>query len=135
MSPSSGILASRSTVLSLTSPPITVDSPSRRWTDVVATRVETIGVGTGSVAGTISLVYDHRKKGLQARLADIQHRYFLMVVTSLHVHLEQHNYLEVLLVQGPAKDLHTLADELITCRGVKHGRLNLTATTIPPLVH
>ena len=91
-------------------------------------------VGTASVAGTISLVYDHRKPGLQAKLAAIQHKYYLMVVTSMHVHLEHHNYMEVLLVQGPADQLQTLANELITVRGVKQGKLTLTATSMPPLL-
>ena len=91
-------------------------------------------VGTASVAGTISLVYDHRKPGLQAKLASIQHKYYLMVVTSMHVHLEHHNYMEVLLVQGPADQLQTLANELITVRGVKQGKLTLTATSMPPLL-
>lgn len=91
-------------------------------------------VGTGTVAGTISLVYDHRQAGLQAKLAAIQHKFFLMVVTSMHVHLEHHNYLEVLLVQGPANKLQALADELVTVRGVKQGKLTLTATALPPLL-
>ena len=91
-------------------------------------------VGTASVAGTISLVYDHRKSGLQAKLAAIQHKYYRMVVTSMHVHLENHHYLEVLLVQGPARDLRDLADTLAACKGVKHAKLNLTATAIPPLL-
>jgi CopG family nickel-responsive transcriptional regulator len=90
--------------------------------------------GNGSVAGTISLVYDYRKKDLQARLAAIQHKYYLLVVTSMHVHLEHHNYLEVLLVQGQADELRKLTDELVTCRGVKNGKLNLTAAAIPPLL-
>ena len=91
-------------------------------------------LGTASVAGTISLVYDHRKAGLQARLAAIQHKYYLLVVTSMHVHLEHHHYMEVLLVQGPADQLQTLADELVTVRGVKQGKLSLTATAMPPLL-
>ena len=91
-------------------------------------------LGTESVAGTISLVYDYTKKGLQARLAAIQHKYYLLVVSSMHVHLEHHNYLEVLLVQGKASELQKLTDELVTCRGVKNGKLNLTATSIPPLL-
>jgi CopG family transcriptional regulator, nickel-responsive regulator len=90
--------------------------------------------GTGTVAGTVSLVYDYRKKDLQARLAAIQHRYYLYIVASMHVHLEHHNYLEVLLVQGPADNLRNLTDELVTCKGVKNGRLNLTAAALPPLV-
>ncbi len=82
----------------------------------------------------ISLVYDYRKKDLQARLCAIQHRYYVLIVASMHVHLEHHNYLEVLLVQGPAAELRRLTDELVTCKGVKNGKLNLTAAAIPPLV-
>ncbi len=93
-----------------------------------------VQLGTKPVAGTISLVYDHTTKGLQAKLAAIQHNYYLMVVSSMHVHLEDHNYMEVLLVQGKADELQKLSNELATCRGVKTGKLNLTATTIPPLL-
>lgn len=91
-------------------------------------------LGTKSMAGTISLVYDYRKRNLQRRLADIQHQHYLLVVTSMHVHLEHHHYLEVLLVQGPARSLRALADALGGCKGVKHARLQLTATAMPPLL-
>jgi len=91
-------------------------------------------LGTHRMAGTITLVYDYRKRNLQRKLADIQHRNYLMVVTSMHVHLEHHHYLEVLLVQGPARVLRDLADTLAACKGVKHAKLNLTATAMPPLL-
>jgi CopG family nickel-responsive transcriptional regulator len=94
-------------------------------------KVET---GTGSTAGTISLVYDYRKRNLQTTLSAIQHKYYLLIVSSMHVHLEHHQYLEVLLVQGPPRRVHQLADELITCKGVRHGKLHLTAVGIPPLL-
>lgn len=91
-------------------------------------------VGTESMAGTLSLVYDYRKRNLQSTLSGIQHKYYLLIVASMHVHLEHHNYLEVLLVQGPAKQLHELADEIATCKGVKSANLQLTAAAIPPLL-
>jgi len=91
-------------------------------------------VGTKSMAGTISLVYDYRKRNLQRKLADIQHAHYLMVVTSTHVHLEHNHYLEVLLVQGPARELRRLADTLAACKGVKQAKLSLTATAMPPLL-
>lgn len=91
-------------------------------------------LGTKSLAGTITLVYDYRKRNLQRQLADIQHQNFLMVVTSMHVHLENHHYLEVLLVQGPARELRRLADTLASCKGVKHAKLQLTATAMPQLL-
>jgi CopG family transcriptional regulator, nickel-responsive regulator len=87
-----------------------------------------------SMAGTISLVYDYRKRNLQATLSEIQHKYYLMIVASMHVHLEQNHYLEVLLVQGPVKQLRSLVDEFATCKGVKSAKLQLTAFAMPPLL-
>jgi CopG family nickel-responsive transcriptional regulator len=91
-------------------------------------------LGNRSMAGTINLVYDYRKRNLQSRLMAIQHKYYLMVVTSQHVHLEHHHYLEVLLVQGPPAKLRELADELATCKGVKYCKLQLAAEALPPLL-
>lgn len=91
-------------------------------------------LGAKSMAGTISLVYDYRKRNLQRKLAEIQHANYLMVVTSTHVHLEHNHYLEVLLVQGPAGELRRLADTLAACKGVKQAKLSLTATAMPPLL-
>jgi CopG family transcriptional regulator, nickel-responsive regulator len=95
---------------------------------------QSLELGDVSMAGTISFVYDYQKPNLQRRLADIQHKNYLMVVASMHVHLENHQYLEVLLVQGPAKDLRRLTDTLASCKGVKHARLSLTANAMPPLL-
>lgn len=91
-------------------------------------------LGTRSMAGTITLLYDYRKRNLQRRLADIQHAHYLLVVASMNVHLENHQYLEVLLVQGPARELRKLADTLGACKGMKQARLQLTATAMPPLL-
>ncbi len=109
---------------------------SQAIAEMVRSQLSEISVeaGTGSTAGTISLVYDYRKRNLQTTLSAIQHKYYLLIVSSMHVHLERHNYLEVLLVQGPPREVRRLADELVTCKGVKHGKLQLTAVGIPPLL-
>ena len=91
-------------------------------------------LGTKSMAGTINLVYDYRKRNVQARLMAIQHRYYLMVVSSMHVHLEHYHYLEVLLVQGAPKELRNLAHEMAACKGVKYCKLQLAAEAMPPLL-
>jgi CopG family transcriptional regulator, nickel-responsive regulator len=112
--------------------------PSRSHAIAEMAREQLIGhaqeLGTKSMAGTISLVYDYRKRNLQRQLADIQHENYLMIVTSMHVHLEHHHYLEVLLVQGPARELRKLADTLAGTKGVKHAKLSLTATAMPQLL-
>jgi CopG family nickel-responsive transcriptional regulator len=90
-------------------------------------------LGKEIMAGTITLIYDHAKSGLQSRLMRIQHKYLKEIISSQHVHLENHHSLEVLLVQGPGIRLKLIANELIVCKGVKHGYLNVTSTILPPI--
>ena len=84
--------------------------------------------GTEDIAGTITLVYDHHKPHLQATLTGIQHDHHDVILSTVHVHLDHHNCLEVLLVRGRADVIRTIADELITAKGVKHGKLTVTTT-------
>lgn len=90
-------------------------------------------LGDEIMAGTITLVYDHSKPGLQKQLADLQHRYVDEVISSLHVNLVQAHIMEVILVQGPASRLQRIADELGTCRGVITAKLQLTTAILPPV--
>jgi CopG family nickel-responsive transcriptional regulator len=80
------------------------------------------------IAGTITLVYDHHKQHVQATLTDIQHDHHEVIVSTLHVHLDHDNCLEVLVVRGKAGLIKRIADELIAARGVKHGRLTVTSS-------
>jgi CopG family nickel-responsive transcriptional regulator len=84
--------------------------------------------GDGEVAGTVSLVYDHHKLDLPKRLTDLQHDHHDLVISTLHVHLDHHNCLEVLLLKGPAKEVRGLGEKLASTRGIKHGKLTLTTT-------
>ena len=84
--------------------------------------------GTGEIAGTITLVYDHHRQHVQSTLTDIQHDHHEVIVSSLHVHLDHHNCLEVLVVRGKAEVIKTIADELIAAKGVKHGKLTVTSS-------
>ncbi len=84
--------------------------------------------GKQEIAGTITLVYDHHARNLQAKLTDIQHGAEGLIVSVMHVHLTHHDCLETLVVRGPADKVRTLADRLAAVRGVKHGKLTITAT-------
>lgn len=85
-------------------------------------------LGTREIAGTITLVYDHHKRNLQAHLTDIQHDHEGVILSVLHVHLDHHQCMEVLAVRGPADQVRHIADHLITAKGVLHGKLTVTAT-------
>ena len=84
--------------------------------------------GSGEIAGTITLVYDHHKQHVQETLTDLQHDHHELIISALHVHLDHHNCLEVLVVRGPAAAVKRIADELIAAKGVKHGKLTVTTT-------
>ncbi len=85
-------------------------------------------LGAEEIAGTITLVYDHHKQHVQATLTDIQHDHHAAIITTTHVHLDHHNCLEVLVVRGQAAVVKKIADELISSKGVKHGKLSVTTT-------
>lgn len=80
------------------------------------------------IAGTITLVYDHHKHGLQETLTDLQHDHHDSIISTLHVHLDHHNCLEVLVVRGRPAEIQRIADRLISAKGVKHGKLTITTT-------
>ena len=79
------------------------------------------------VVGTVTLVYDHHVRMLNEKLTDIQHDSFHHVMSTLHVHLDHDNCLEVIVVKGKAAMVKKLADALISTKGVKHGRLTITS--------
>jgi CopG family transcriptional regulator, nickel-responsive regulator len=89
--------------------------------------------GDTLMAGTITIVYDESKGNLLQRLAELERRYLDEVISSLHVQLENDHRIEVLLVQGPVRELQDIANQLLALKGVKTGRLTLTTMLMPPL--
>jgi CopG family nickel-responsive transcriptional regulator len=77
--------------------------------------------------GTLTLVYDHHVRELSAKLTGVQHDHYREIISTLHVHLDHHNCLEVLVLRGRAGEVRRIAGQLISAKGVKHGRLTLTA--------
>jgi CopG family nickel-responsive transcriptional regulator len=78
--------------------------------------------------GTITLVYNHHVRDLSDKLTEQQHAHHDRIISALHVHLDAHNCLEVLVVRGQAREVKTIADELIGVKGVKHGKLVMTTS-------
>ncbi len=80
------------------------------------------------VVGTVTLVYDHHVRQLNDKLTDLQHDHHRVILSTLHVHLDHDNCLEVLVMRGKAKAVQKIADALISTKGVKHGRLTITTS-------
>jgi CopG family nickel-responsive transcriptional regulator len=82
--------------------------------------------GTDEAVGTVTLVYSHDVHELADKLTDLQHAHYRTIVSTLHVHLDPHHCLEVLVLRGKANELKAIADRLIGTRGVKHGTFSAT---------
>jgi CopG family nickel-responsive transcriptional regulator len=80
------------------------------------------------VAATLTLVYDHHKSDLAQKITNAQHDNHHLIITTLHVHLDHHNCLEVLVLKGPGADVQSLAERLIATKGVMFGKLSLATT-------
>ncbi len=84
--------------------------------------------GSARTVGVVCLVYDHETGDVGHKLTHIQHESQVQVVSSMHVHLDQHNCLETIVLKGKAVEIRRVADSLISLRGVKFGKL-VTGTT------
>ena len=80
------------------------------------------------IVGTITMVFDHHANDLAEKLDSLQHAHHERVVSSMHVHLDAHNCLEVIVVRGASGEIRSIAEALLGTKGVKHGKLVTTTT-------
>ncbi len=78
--------------------------------------------------GTVTLVYDHHTRELSDKLTEHQHSHHEAIISSMHIHLDAHHCLEVVVMKGKSRVIKKLADELISTKGIKHGKLVTTTT-------
>lgn len=78
--------------------------------------------------GTVTLVYDHHSADLADKLTEHQHDHHDAIISSLHVHLDAHHCLEVVILRGKVEKIGRIASELIVTKGVKHGKFVATTT-------
>ncbi|KKK91707.1 hypothetical protein LCGC14_2710250 [marine sediment metagenome] len=80
------------------------------------------------VVGVVTVVYDHEQRELSHKLTHIQHHFSQAMVSTLHVHLDEHNCLETVVLKGRSGEIKRVAEQLISAKGVKHGKLVATTT-------
>jgi CopG family nickel-responsive transcriptional regulator len=80
------------------------------------------------IVGTLTMVYDHHQPNLSAKLIEAQHAAASKVLAATHVHLDHHHCLEVVILKGRSGEVRSLADRILSLRGVKHGQLTVTTT-------
>jgi CopG family nickel-responsive transcriptional regulator len=84
--------------------------------------------GADERVAVVALVYDHDSSSLAQKLAHIQHENHKAVVSALHVHMDEHNCLEVLVLRGRGREVVRMGEGLVSTKGVKYGKV-VPATT------
>lgn len=79
------------------------------------------------VSGAVVLIYDHHRRDLVNKSLDIQHDFTHIILSTQHVHLDHDNCLEIIALKGKSEKLKKLSDKLIALKGIKHGKLVMTA--------
>jgi CopG family nickel-responsive transcriptional regulator len=78
--------------------------------------------------GILGLVYNHKARELAETLNKIQHEHFTLILSSTHVHLDEDNCLEVIILRGKSGLIQKVANILLSTKNVKHGKLLMTTT-------
>lgn len=81
-----------------------------------------------SIAGAITLIYNHHKRELLNKITDIQHDFQRIIISTQHIHLDHDNCLEIVALRGSAREARKLSDMLKAIKGVKHGTLSMSTT-------
>ncbi len=78
--------------------------------------------GEDGAVATVTLIYDHERRRLTRQMEDIGHAHHSEVMSSLHIHLDHHSCLEVIVLRGEPKNLRQIANHLMGLKGVLHGQ-------------
>jgi CopG family nickel-responsive transcriptional regulator len=110
-------------------------SRSQAISELIAGNLAELHQGHGDkvLAGTLTLFYGVSQGSVRTEMARLQHQHIDEVISSLHVQLEDHHVMEVMLLQGPAAKLDSIANAFIALRGVRTGKLVLIPHILPPL--
>jgi len=78
----------------------------------------------------VYLVYDHHSTKLMEKLTDLQHSCLLQIVCSMHIHLDAHDCMEIIVIRGAVGQINKVAENILSKKGVKLGRVNFITTEL-----
>jgi len=84
--------------------------------------------GQEDVLAAVTLVYSHDQLDLSSKLTDLQHEHYKRIVSTMHIHIDPHRCLEVIVLHGKGKTIKQLSERLISLKGILHGKAVHTTT-------
>ncbi len=77
----------------------------------------------GEIVGVITILYNHHHKGTSDAIISLQHEAVDIVLTTMHIHLDKDNCLEMVIVKGEMPRIKKLIDRITTIKGVSNVKL------------
>lgn len=94
--------------------------------DLIRDRInqDKISDSKAETIAVVFLVYDHHSTKLSDNLIGLQHSHLVETISSMHIHLDKHDCLELIAVKGKKGKIEKLANKMISLKGVKGGKVN-----------
>lgn len=84
---------------------------------------DTWSEGSREMIGMLCISYDHHHSGLTDKLHAIQHRRFVHVLCTQHIHVDHHACIETIVLKGKPAEIGELATEIGGLKGVDYAEL------------
>ena len=84
----------------------------------------------GEHIGTLTLIYDHKITGVAGSIINLQREYIDIIKSSIRIPPDYDDHLEVIILCGEGEDVEALTGRIMSLRGVKHVKLNITPLKI-----
>jgi CopG family transcriptional regulator, nickel-responsive regulator len=82
------------------------------------------------VIGTLTIMYDHHAGNVTDELLHLQHHHHEEISFTTHVHINDRTCLEIVVIHGKSTSVKKLAENIKALKGVKHGELSITRTSV-----
>ena len=77
----------------------------------------------GDQVAVLAIVYEHEHGDLMHRLMHLQHENERIIISSMHIHMDYDNCMEILVLRGKADNIEKFAQNISSIKGVKYSQL------------
>jgi len=77
----------------------------------------------GEIVGVVTILYNHHYKGTSDSIISLQHSFGDVITSTMHIHLNEENCLEMVIVKGDMAKIKKLVDKITTVKGVNNVKL------------
>lgn len=73
---------------------------------------------SGRAVGVVGVIYNHEVGHADEELTDIQHKYIDVIVSTVHVHLDEEKCMLAIIVRGDTNKIKDMLNKISRTRGV-----------------